>query len=92
MWLSFIYIFCFYLLLNPDFHTDLLMRAFGIYFMILGMRYFGMIRESTLTKYKWKRKVRITLPAFLCAFVPDAALTSVNRYLEDGKPERFKYV
>ena len=37
---SFIYIFFgFYLLLNPDFHTDLLMRAFGIYFMILGSRY-----------------------------------------------------
>ena len=87
---SFIYIFFgFYLLLNPDFHTDLLMRAFGIYFMILGMRYFGDGYEgiNPLTKYKWKRKVRITLPAFLCAFVPDAALTSVNRYLEDGKPE-----
>lgn len=87
---SFIYIFFgFYLLLNPDFHTDLLMRAFGIYFMILGMRYFGDGYEgiNPLTKYKWKRKVRITLPAFLCAFVPDAALTSVNRYLENGKPE-----
>ena len=43
--------------------------------------------ESDKTKYKWKRKVRITLPAFLCALVPDAALTSINRYLEDGKPE-----
>ena len=57
---SFIYIFFgFYLLLNPDFHTDLLMRAFGIYFMILGMRYFGDGYEGIdpLTKYKWKRKV-----------------------------------
>lgn len=65
------------------------MRAFGIYFMILGMRYLGDGYEgiNPLTKYKWKRKVRITLPAFLCAFVPDAALTSINRYLEDGKPE-----
>ena len=87
---SFVYIFFgFYLLLNPDFHTDLLMRAFGIYFMILGTRYLGDGYEgiNPLTKYKWKRKVRITLPAFLCAFVPDAALTSINRYLEDGKPE-----
>ena len=87
---TFIYIFFgFYLLLNPDFHTDLLMRAFGIYFIILGSRYLGDGYEgiNPLTKYKWKRKVRITLPAFLCALVPDAALTSINRYLEDGKPE-----
>lgn len=87
---TFIYIFFgFYLLLNPDFHTDLLMRAFGIYFVILGFRYLGDGYEgiNPLTKYKWKRKVRITLPAFLCALVPDAALTSINRYLEDGKPE-----
>ena len=87
---TFIYIFFgFYLLLNPGFHTDLLMRAFGIYFVILGFRYLGDGYEgiNPLTKYKWKRKVRITLPAFLCALVPDAALTSINRYLEDGKPE-----
>lgn len=87
---TFIYIFFgFYLLLNPAFHTDLLMRAFGIYFVILGFRYLGDGYEgiNPLTKYKWKRKVRITLPAFLCALVPDAALTSINRYLEDGKPE-----
>lgn len=87
---TFIYIFFgFYLLLNPDFHTDLLMRAFGIYFVILGFRYLGDGYEgiNPLTKYKWKRKVRITLPAFLCALVPAAALTSINRYLEDGKPE-----
>ena len=85
-----IYIFFgFYLLLNPDFHTDLLMQAFGIYFIILGFRYLGDGYEgiNPLTKYKWKRKVRITLPAFLCALVPDVALTSINRYLEDGKPE-----
>lgn len=82
-------LFGFYLLLNPNFHTDLLMQAFGIYFMILGLRYLGdgYVGINPLTKYKWKRKVRITLPAFLCALVPDAALASINRYLEEGKPE-----
>lgn len=82
-------LFGFYLLLNPNFHTDLLMQAFGIYFIILGARYIsdGYEGINPIIKYKWKRKVRITLPAFLCAFVPDAALLSINRYLEDGKPE-----
>ena len=62
-------LFGFYLLLNPDFHTNLLMQAFGIYFMILGSRYLsdGCEGINPLMKYKWKRKVRITLPAFLCA-------------------------
>ena len=82
-------LFGFYLLLNPDFHTNLLMQAFGIYFMILGSRYLsdGCEGINPLMKYKWKRKVRITLPAFLCAMVPDAALASINHYLEEGKPE-----
>lgn len=82
-------LFGFYLLLNPNFHTDLLMQAFGIYFIILGVRYMsdGYEGINPTVKYKWKRKVRVSLPAFLCAFVPDAALASINRYLEEGKPE-----
>ncbi len=60
--------------------------------MILGSRYLsdGCEGINPLTKYKWKRKVRITLPAFLCAMVPDVALASINHYLEEGKP-RFEH-
>ena len=79
----------FYLFLSPHFHTDLLMQAFGIYFLILGARYIsdGYEGINPLLKYQWRRKVRITLPAFLCALIPDAALLSINRFLEQGKPE-----
>jgi hypothetical protein len=81
--------FGFYLLLNPNFHTNLLMQAFGIYFLILGSRYVGDGYESVnpLTKYKWRRKIRISLPAFVCAIIPDVALVRINRFLENGKPD-----
>ncbi len=82
-------IFGFYLLLNPNFHTNLLMQAFGIYFLILGSRYItdGYEGVNPSIKYKWKRKIRITLPTFICAIVPDIALIRINRFLENGKPE-----
>lgn len=87
---SIIYLFFgFYLLLNPNFRTNLLMQAFGIYFLILGSRYIldGYEGVNPVSKYKWKRKIRITLPTFVCAIVPDIALIRINRFLENGKPE-----
>ena len=63
-------------------------RLFGIYFILLGSRYFNdaSVGVNPLLKYEWKRKIRITLPAIMCAFIPDWTLTSINRYLSSGKP------
>jgi len=78
----------FNLLFVDEFETDLLLRLFGIYFILLGSRYFNdaSVGVNPLLKYEWKRKIRITLPAIMCAFIPDWALTSINRYLSSGKP------
>ena len=82
-------IFGVYLLFNPHFHTNLLMQAFGVYFLILGSRYMTDVYEgiNPSITYKWKRKIRITLPTFVCAIVPDIALIRINSFLENGKPE-----
>ena len=65
-------------LIRVDEDLKILIRAFGFYLMILGGRYVsdGLACVNPLTKYEWKRKVRITFPAFLCAFFPDWALNA----------------
>ena len=78
----------FNLLFVDEFETDLLLRLFGIYFILLGSRYFNdaNVGVNPLLKYEWKRKIRITVPTIVCAFIPDWTLTSINRYLSSGKP------
>lgn len=78
----------FNLLFVDEFETDLLLRLFGIYFILLGSRYFNdaNVGVNPLLKYEWKRKIRISLPTIICAFIPDWTLTSINRYLSSGKP------
>lgn len=85
-WILGIYLIC------VDKNLSILIRAFGFYLMILGTRYVndGFDCINPLTKYEWKRKIRITFPAFLCAFFPDWALTAINRYLEAEEPFEFE--
>ena len=73
-----------FLLFNPNFSSELLMRFFGLYTIVLGVRYLndGVEGINPLTKIKWKRKIRITLPTVLCALIPDWALTAINTYLD----------
>ena len=91
--ISYLILGCF-LLFTPDFNTDLLMRFFGLYFILLGIRYFhDLYEEFNLdTKYRWKRKIRIMLPPFLCAFLPDWALNKINRLLQAGKEADVKSI
>ena len=48
----------FNLLFVDEFETDLLLRLFGIYFILLGSRYFNdaNVGVNPLLKYEWKRK------------------------------------
>lgn len=77
-----------FLLLSPDFDSDYLMQFFGLYFIVLGFRYVNdaIVGVNPLIKYEWKRKIRITLPPIFCAFIPDWALSGINKYLSSGKP------
>lgn len=65
-----------------------LIRAFGIYLILLGFRALSDASQcvNPLTKVEWKRKVRLTFPALLCAFFPDWALNAINSLLEAGQP------
>lgn len=67
---------------------DFLMRIFGAYFIVLSIRYFNDAINgiNPLVKYEWKRKIRITLPAIVCALIPDWVLSSINQSLRSGKP------
>lgn len=71
-------------------HEELkvLIRAFGIYLILLGFRALSDASQcvNPLTKVEWKRKVRLTFPALLCAFFPDWALNAINSVLESGEP------
>lgn len=81
-----------FLLFNPEFETGLLMRFFGLYFVVLGIQYLHDAWESVQpeVRYRWKRHIRIMLPPVLCVFFPDWAIRSVNKYLSEGKtPELY---
>lgn len=75
------------LLYLPNFPTLMLLQFFGAYFILLGVRY-NIDAIDTLfgsKNYAWRRKVRVSLPTVIAALMPDAALTSVNAYLQRGK-------
>lgn len=81
-----------YLLFHPNFDSDFLLTYFGFYFIALGFRYItdAFVGINPIRKYEWKRKIRISLPALVCAFMPDWALNSFNHYLSSGKSISFK--
>jgi uncharacterized membrane protein HdeD (DUF308 family) len=82
------------LLFIQDFPSELLFNYFGVYFILLGIRYLldaidGLAPEG---KYKWHRRIRITLPPLVSAFLPDWVLNQFNHYLqkEDLQPALYK--
>ena len=76
------------LLFVPHFETDLLMRFFGIYFIILGVRYIHDWYDMTNAdvKYRWTRNFRLMLPPQICVLLPEWAVHFINKQLEEGKP------
>lgn len=74
-------------LLSPSLTMDDMLILFGIYFILLGITY---LRDSfdslnSKTKNKVKRKIRITLPAIVCAVIPAKTLNDINAYLKDNE-------
>lgn len=75
------------LLFVPNFLTQQLIAAFGIYLVILGCRYVadGFETMSQSGRYHWKRSFRMSLPPLLCAFLPEQALSAINSRLDSGE-------
>ncbi|MER3123693.1 hypothetical protein ABQG71_21380, partial [Bacillus altitudinis] len=72
-------------LFSPLMHLDTVLVIIAIYFILFGINFIkDFIREilPVNTKTKLKRKVRITLPAFLVALIPHKVLKKINEYLE----------
>lgn len=74
-------------LLSPSLTIDDMLILFGIYFILLGITYLRDSFEllSSKTKNKVKRKIRITLPAIVCAVIPAKTLNDINAYLKDNE-------
>lgn len=74
-------------LLSPSLTMDDMLILFGIYFILLGITYLRDSFESlnSKTKNKVKRKIRITLPAIVCAVIPAKTLNDFNAYLKDNE-------
>lgn len=64
----------------------LLIRLFGVYFIVLGVRFLmnGLLLQSD-SPYSWKRGFRISLPPVISAFMPDWILRSINKSLQQGQ-------
>lgn len=76
-----------FLLFTPNFNTDLLLRFFGLYFILLGLRnahdWYDM--NNVDVKYQWSRKFRLMLPPQICVLLPDWSLSIINKKIEEGK-------
>lgn len=74
----------FLLLFTPRITTELLIRLFGCYFILLSIRYFSDMRELTNPNYTWKRAFHISLPTALAALIPDWTLQRINSHFREG--------
>lgn len=83
--------FGFILLFSPLYHFQAVLIIIGIYCLLLGATYgadFVRMMIPSRTKQKLKRRVRITLPIFLAAFIPHTVLTKLNRFLASGEQRK----
>ena len=70
-----------FLLFTPNFDTNLLLRFFGMYFILLGVRNLHDFYEMNngALPYSWKRKFRLMLPPEICVLLPDWSLTIIQK-------------
>ncbi len=73
-------------LLSPSLTMDDMLILLGIYFILLGFTYFrdGFDSLSSKTRNRVTRKIRITLPAIICAIIPAKTLNDINAYLKEN--------
>lgn len=73
-------------LLSPSLTMDDMLILLGIYFIFLGIMYLrdGFDSLSSKTRNRVTRKIRITLPAIICAIIPAKTLNDINAYLKEN--------
>ncbi|WP_276936819.1 hypothetical protein [Faecalibaculum rodentium] len=76
----------FVLLFSPDLDTTILMQLFGIYFVVMGIRFFMNALPGGGKNYHWKRGRRIMLPPAISAILPDWFLKHINKTMKKGEP------
>ena len=74
------------LLFSRNFDTSLLMQFFGLYFLVMGIRFFMNALPGTGKTYRWKRGMRIMLPPVISAILPDWFLQRINESIKKGEP------
>lgn len=77
-------------LFSPLYHLPTILAIIGGYCILLGLgEGKQLISEliSQKSKTKLKRKIRISLPTFLDAFIPRKVLSELNKYFNDLKDE-----
>ncbi len=87
----FFWMFGITLLLAPLYYQSLVFLLTGIYCILIGMTYIGDAARMVTpekTKNKAKRRLRVSLPIFLAAFIPHSVLVRLNRYVELNEGER----
>lgn len=75
----------FLLLFSPFFRLNQTLNTFGLYFLMYGIvnLYFFLLNLLERTKIDdFKRKIRITLPIFVEAFLPKMVLKETNNFLK----------
>lgn len=76
----------FLVLFTPKIPTWMLMHFFGIYLLLLGVRFLVDAWDGIFPKYGWKRMIHISLPTVLAALIPDMTLTRINDAISKGQP------
>lgn len=85
-------VFAIILLFSPIMHLESVLNIIGIYCILLGITFIGdFLRAATpnKTKNRLKRRIRISLPVILVAFIPHSVLKKVNEFLsiQEEQPE-----
>lgn len=78
-------VIAFLVLFTPRVSTLLLLRAFGVYFILLGIRYLIDCLDTGSSRYKWKRGLHISMPTVLAAVMPDYTLSRINEAFNHGR-------
>lgn len=77
-------------LLSPDLHIDDLVKIISVWLIIYGLSYWsfcliGVVPQSQ--RNSLKRKIRLPLPVFIAALLPDIARQNINKLIEINPEE-----
>lgn len=76
---------CVLVLFTPSVSTELLIKMFGVYFLLLGLRLVGDLFEYHSSRYQWKRQIHISLPTLMAALMPDYTMGKMMKAFKKGK-------